>query len=122
MKWKSMTEEARVRFVTRAIVAAGFACAIVIYVVNVLTPDAAGFELEESKKYLRDMEVFGGTANVLATQLRQGFDALWHGKTLALTVAVLSLLVAFAYNFLATPLPPHVAAGERESGEPRGAE
>lgn len=99
------TPEERVRIVSWSILAVGLASALVIYVINSLKPDATALELEESKKYLRDMEVFGGTANVLAAQLRQWFDGLWHGRPLAFTVAVLSILAALAYDFLAMPLP-----------------
>jgi len=96
--------KARVRRVSRAILVVGLAAAAVIYFVNG-PPNAPGFELEESKKYLREMEVVGGKANLLATQLRHWFDGLWHGRSLALTVAVISVLAALAYEFLATPLP-----------------
>jgi len=98
---------ARARLVSRVILAAGLAAAVVIYVVNGRAPGASGFELEESKKYLRDVEVVGGKANLLATQLRHWFSGLWHGRSLAFTVAVLSVLAASAYEFLATPLPAH---------------
>ena len=103
--------KARVHRVSRAILAVGFAAAAVIYFVNG-APDASGFELEESKKYLREMEVFGGKANLLASQLRHWFDGLWHGRTLAFTIAVISVLLALAYEFLATPMP---AGAEGES-------
>ncbi|MFI5120962.1 MAG: hypothetical protein ACHQM4_11145 [Thermoanaerobaculia bacterium] len=97
--------EARVRLVTRAILAIGFASAVVIYFVNAAPPDASGFEFENSKKYLRELEVYGGKANVLATEFRHWFDGLWHGRSLAFTVAVISAFLALAYNFFATPLP-----------------
>lgn len=108
--------EARVRLVTRAILAVGFASAVVIYFINGTTPDASGFEFENSKKYLRELEVYGGKANVLATEFRHWFDGLWHGRSLAFTVAVISVFLALAFNFFATPLPPAVdddAARER---------
>lgn len=100
--------EARVRLVTRAILAVGLASAAVIYFVNATTPDEAGFEFENSKKYLRELEVYGGKANVLATEFRRWFDGLWHGRSLAFTVAVISVLLALIYRFFATPLPPAV--------------
>lgn len=101
----SSTAKARVHRVSRAILAIGFAAAAVIYFVNGASPDTSGFELEESKKYLREMEVYGGKANLLASQLRHWFDGLWHGRSLAFTVAVISVLLALAYEFLGTPLP-----------------
>jgi hypothetical protein len=108
---RSEAAAARVRLVTRAILAVGAFSGVVIYFVNADVPDTSGTGLEDSKRYLRDMEVYGGTANVLATEFRHWFSGLWHGRTLALTVVVLSVFLALAYRFLATPLP---AAADRE--------
>ncbi len=49
---------------------------------------------EDSKKYLHDMEMYGGKANVLADELRRWFDGLWHGKSFAYTIACISVLLA----------------------------
>jgi hypothetical protein len=103
---KSMSAEARVRAVTRAILVVGFVSAVVIYFVAATQPETPGFEFENSKKYLRELEVYGGKANVLATEFRHWFDGLWHGRSLAFTVAVISVVLALVYRFFATPLPP----------------
>lgn len=112
---------ARVRLVGRAIMAIGFTSAVVIYVVNTLRPGTSGYELEDTKQYLRDMEVYGGKANVLATQFRHWFNGLWHGRSLALTVAFISMVLALAWNFLATPLPPAADGDAGRKGDGRGA-
>jgi hypothetical protein len=49
---------------------------------------------DESKKYLRDMELYGGKANVIADEFRRWFEGLWQGESLAYTVAFVSLLLA----------------------------
>jgi hypothetical protein len=49
----------------------------------------------DSKKYQRDLELYGGRANVLLDELRRWLVSLWQGKTLAVTVALISLLIAF---------------------------
>jgi hypothetical protein len=59
-----------------------------------------------SKKYLHDLEVYGGKANVLAAEFREWFAGLWRGKSLAGTIAVLTVAAAWVYRFFATPLPP----------------
>jgi len=102
--------EDRVRLVKRLILACGLAGAAVIWFVNAPPPDA-GLDLESSKGYLRQMEVVGGTANLLASEFRNWLAGLWHGRTLAYTVAVLTVLVAFVYDFFAMPLPPPGGAG-----------
>ena len=111
--------EARVRLVTRVILAVGFASAVVIYFINGASPDASDFEFENSKKYLRELEVSGGKANILATEFRHWFNGLWHGRSLALTVAVISVFLALAFNFFATPLPPAVDGDAAREGDGR---
>ncbi len=51
---------------------------------------------EDSKRYLHDMEQFGGKANVLADELRRWFVGLWQGKSLAFTVAGISIILSLA--------------------------
>ena len=55
---------------------------------------------EGSKQYLRGMELYGGKANVLAAELMQWFQSLWHGKRLAVTVACITVLVASVVWFV----------------------
>ncbi|MGE5715429.1 MAG: hypothetical protein ACM369_02170 [Acidobacteriota bacterium] len=91
-----------------------------IYFVNAAPLEEPGFEFENSKKYLRELEVYGGKANVLATQFRHWFDGLWHGRSLAFTVAVISVFLALAYKFFATPLPPEVDGDGGHEGDGPG--
>jgi hypothetical protein len=64
-----------------------------------------GYDPLDTKKYLHDLEVYGGKANVIAAQFRDWFDSLWHGKQPAYAVAVLTVIAAGAFKFFATPLP-----------------
>ena len=100
---------ARGRAITRAILLVGFAAAAVIYAAN-REPD--DYELERTKLYRHDLEVYGGRANVLADDFRRWFDGLWRGRNLAFTVAWISVLAALAYRFVATPLPPARGGGD----------
>jgi len=61
----------------------------------------------DTKKYLRDMELYGGKANVLAAELRLWLAGLWQGKTLAYTIAFLSVLVSFTLSYGAGRLTRH---------------
>ena len=56
---------------------------------------------EDSKKYSRDLELYGGKANVLVTEFRLWFVGLWHGKSLAFTIASITILISFAFFCLA---------------------
>ena len=113
MKWRLLTPEARVRAGSRAILVLGFAAALVIYLTAQPPPDnPLGYDPLDTKKYLHDLEVYGGKANVIAAQFRDWFDSLWHGKQLAFTVAVLTVIAAGAFKFFATPLPPDPDASD----------
>lgn len=86
------------RLVAAAILIVGLASAIWIYRnAASSTGDILGYNPEESKQYLRAMELYGGKANVLAAELRQWFDGLWHGTRLAYTTACATVLLAGAF-------------------------
>jgi hypothetical protein len=95
------------RRVLVAILAAGLTASVVLYVrANSPGANPLGYDPSDTKQYLRQMEVYGGTANLLATQLRLWFASLWRGERLAYSVAVLTLVAAWAYSFFTRPLPP----------------
>jgi len=110
--------------IAAAIVVAGLASAAAIFIRAAGGSPEALLELspDTSKKYLRDLEMYGGTANVLAVEFSAWFGSLWHGRRLAYTVATLSLLGALAYVFFTLVLPPGEngeAPGIREDGTDR---
>src|SRR6266571_1928702 len=122
MKWR-VTPEARPRVGALAILVIGFAIAIAIYLTAQPPPgNPLGYEPKDTKQYLRDLELYGGKANVLATELREWFDSLWHGKRLAFTVAVITVIAACAFAFFARPLPSEqqTETGGMDAGAPRG--
>jgi hypothetical protein len=111
---------ARARIVSAVLLAVGFASAIAIYLGNGPAGDPTEDELENSKKYLRAMETYGGKANLLASDLRHWFSSLWHGRTLAFTVAVLTVVVTLVYRLAVMPLPPDEDVEDRSGGDDRG--
>jgi hypothetical protein len=111
MKWGLMTPWERVRVRAIAILAAGLTSSIVIYLAAQPPPgNPLGYDPEDTKKYVHDMELYGGKANLLAYGFRQWFGSLWHGRRLAFTVAGLTVIVACAFVFFAAPLPPEPQA------------
>jgi hypothetical protein len=58
-----------------------------------------------SKSYLHELQRFGGKAAVLFDEFNRWFDALWHGKSLALTVGCISVFVALGIFLFANWLP-----------------
>ena len=53
---------------------------------------------------VRQMEMIGGQADVLAIGIREWFDGLWHGRRLAYTVATIAVVGSFCYWWVATRL------------------
>src|SRR3974390_3526124 len=87
------TPHDRLKWLPAVILAAGFCAAIVIYLMASSPPtNALVYEPLETKRYVHDLEVYGGQANVLAEEFRNWFAGLWRGKNLAFTVAVLTAL------------------------------
>src|SRR5208337_1955736 len=116
MKWKIPDLHTCLNLISAVILLGGLGSAILIYQTAENTSyGALGYEAgggsvypimpEDSKKYLRGLELYGGKANVLMDQLRRGFAGLWHGKSLAFTVACLSILISFGVFYAANHLP-----------------
>jgi hypothetical protein len=72
-----------------------------------------GVSGEDSKKYMRDMEQFGGRANVLAYKFRLWFWGIWRGRSLAFTISVISVILFYSLRFVADRTQ---SAAESESG------
>src|ERR1017187_2194852 len=99
------------RAVVLGILAVGWAAALVVYLTAAPPGDSAD-DLDGTKQYLYQMERVGGKANSFASGIRLWFDGLWHGRSLAGTIACLTLIVAGGYLFSTLPLPERVAGEE----------
>jgi hypothetical protein len=125
MKWNLAEPRNRPRLIASMILLVGFGSAIVIYLKAGTVPGTPlEFSADSSKKYLRDLQLYGGTANVLAVQLMDWFKGLWHGRSLAFTVAIITVAVCLGYLFFAVLLPRYPSEeppGDGESNrQPRG--
>lgn len=112
---------ARVRRITAGILAAGLGSAMALYLTA--APPAAnplGYEPEDTKRYLRQLEVLGGRANVVATEFQRWFEGLWQGRQRAFTVAWLTLFLAVVFWFLATRLAVGVETDPAPGKEAEG--
>jgi len=111
--------QARRRLIAVAILSAGLGSALAIYLTATPAPaNPLGYEPEDTKRYLREMEVYGGKANVLASEFRKWFDRLWHGERLAVTVVCLTLVLLLFFLFASTPLPPEEGASPEGEQKP----
>ncbi len=106
MKWKNTNTPTRLRLAAAFTLLVGLVGSVSIYLTaaDVSDSDLVN-EFENSNMYRHDLELYGGKANLLANDFRQWFDGLWHGKTLAYTIAVIAVIVALAIFFVAHHMP-----------------
>ena len=96
---------ARYRAVLAAIVIVGLGAALLIFL---LAGNPAANPLGDpgdSKMYVHDMLLYGGKTNMVMGEFMEWIGSLWHGKRLAITITVLTLLVAAAFHYFFAPLP-----------------
>ena len=60
---------------------------------------------EDSRMYRRDLELYGGKAAMVVDDFSRWLAGLWHGKSLAFTVASISIIISFIFFFAANRLP-----------------
>jgi hypothetical protein len=60
-----------------------------------------GYDPMDSKPYLRQLELYGGDANLLSVELQQWFTGLWHGRRLAWTLLILFQAASALYWLVA---------------------
>ncbi len=87
--------QTRLRIISAAILLAGLLISSAIYLT---APDESEdmtiYGFEHSKAYRHDLELYGGKANVLVSEFMQWFEGLWHGKSLAYTIAVIAIVAS----------------------------
>jgi len=117
MKWKILNLYTCLNLISAIILVAGLGSAILIYrAAEDTLYGVLGYEEgrgtvypvmpEDSKQYLRGLELYGGKANVLMDQFRRWFIGLWHGKSLAYTVACITVFISFGVFYTANYLLP----------------
>ena len=108
-------------FLSIVILAIGLGSSILIYLTTKPTPlTHLGYDPLNTKKYLRELEVYGGKMNVLASEFMQWFDGLWHGRSLAFTVGVISAVLAFLLWFIGIHLQTNPDADSQNEADHKG--
>lgn len=116
MKKKSTGLRTYLYVASAAILLAGAVSAVLIYLAALEEPnDEAGYEVvggfiypsstENSKKYVHDLQLYGGQAAVLADRFMRWFSGLWHGRSLAYTIACIAVFLSFMIFVVARNLP-----------------
>jgi hypothetical protein len=104
----------RCYIITAAILLVGFGSAVTICLTAVEAPDDPFAEFEKSKKFAYELERMGGKAAIVANDFNKWFVGLWQGETLAYTVAVITIIIAAGYYFIATGLEAEARRINRE--------
>jgi hypothetical protein len=120
------SKRTRLTVVSAVLLLVGLAGSLAVYVAAEQDPEGTpAYEIvgghiypsrhERSKKYVHDLELYGGKAAVLADDINRCFDGLWHGTALAYTLACLTVMVSGGI-FLAA----RHSRTDSESGTPDG--
>jgi hypothetical protein len=72
---------------------------------------------EDSKIYRRDLGLYGGTAALVVDDFSRWFAGLWHGKSLAFTVAGISTFICLIFMFAAHRLPSLLKSNGRSAND-----
>jgi hypothetical protein len=103
----SPMDRRKINRISLALLLLGFGTAVLIYLTarpEIIDP-LLGDPLN-NKKYRHDLELYGGKANVLSAQFMDWFGSLWHGQSLAYTIATLTVAGVLIYRFVATHPAP----------------
>ena len=116
MKWKTTTLQTRLYLISALILLVGLSSSIWIYLTaGSDSKSMLGYEIiggnaylitpEHSKKYVHDLKLIGGNAAVFADEFSRWFIGLWHGKSLACTVACITIFISLGFFFAARTSP-----------------
>ena len=116
MKWKISDPQTCLNLISVIILLVGLGSAVLIYRTagndsngvlgyEIIGGQAYPIKPEDSKMYRHDLELYGGKAAVLSDEFSRWFVGLWHGKSLAFTVAYITLFISFVVFYIANHLP-----------------
>jgi hypothetical protein len=97
---KTTDMKSRLYLIAAVILLVGLGSSIMIYMTAENNSDTV-LSYEDSKMYMHDLELYGGKTNVLMNDLRHWFVGLWHGESLAFTVAYMTIFISFLLFLLA---------------------
>ena len=113
----------KINQITAALLLLGFGSALVLYLrAKPLFVDPLIGNPLTSKKYLHELRLMGGKANVVFAKFMAWFTEIWQGENLAVTVAVLTVALTLAFRFVAAHpelfLPDSLPAPEPSKPSP----
>ena len=107
-----MLSQRKINRISTGLLLLGLGSAVLIYAMAPaeLPDDPWRSDPLGQRRYVRQMQVMGGKANLLSADFIEWFGGLWHGRNLAGTVAVLTLVTTGSYRFVAGRRLIHAAA------------
>jgi hypothetical protein len=131
MKWKAANLQTRLYLISAVILLVGLSSSLWIYLTaGNASKSVLGYEIvggnaylitpENSKKYVHDLKLMGGNAAVFADEFNRWFIGLWHGESLAVTVACITIFISLGFFFAAKTSPSHEEKGQGEGSIPGG--
>jgi len=120
MKLKITNLQKTLYLVSVIVLLSGLSSAIVVYWTAADNTDSSsGYEVMggniyptepgNTKKYTHDLQLYGGTAAVLADEFSRWFKRLWYGKSLAFTIvciaSFLSVVIFLAAKYVSSDSP-----------------
>jgi hypothetical protein len=89
------------RAIVGSILLIGFGSSVFIYLFAKPEPDnPLGYDPLQNKMYIHELQVYGGNLNVMAAEFQQWFASLWYGKSLAYTIACITLFLAIVIWYI----------------------
>ena len=92
--------------ITCTVLLIGLGSAVLIYLTSE-NDSSSVLGYEDSKKYMHELELYGGKANVFVNEVERWFVGLWHGKSLAFTVAFITIFISLGPFLVAKYLSSH---------------
>ena len=112
-----MLQSKHLRVIALMILLVGLGSAGAVYLTVEPTPvNSSEYDRFASKKYVRDLERFGGKFAVVTAELSEWFAGLWQGRALAATVGILSLALAALLWFVSTCMQIDEAIDRQDPG------
>ncbi len=110
---KERNPQTRLRMIGIVILLIGLISAAAIYIITERSAaSAVGYDIVDgqayaispgsSKRYVHDLEMYGGKAAVMADEFNRWFNGLWQGTSLAYTIAFLSIVTSLGFFFVAS--------------------
>jgi hypothetical protein len=131
MKWKATNLQTRLYLISVVILFVGLSSSLWIYLTAENdSKSVLGYEIvggnayltapENSKKYVHDLKLMGGNAAVFADEFNRWFIGLWHGRSLAVTVACIAIFISLGFFFAAKTSQSYIESDAHDKNNQGG--